>query len=94
MFERGTIKAIADGMKGNADALLALASMVAACGLFAAGVPIWLAWCGPLTIFALYIFLRLFQKQQDVKMKQLEFDREKDANRLKIDQRQRKVRKS
>lgn len=91
MFSEGFLKEIASGMKGNADALLAFVSLVAVIFLFSKGVPYWAALGGPLLFFVLYVALRLVQNSQTVRMKEIEFDREKESNRVELERRKAKA---
>ncbi len=91
MVNNDVLKAIAAGMKGNADALLAFFCLIA-CGTFLTfGLHEAISIGAPLTIFGLYVFLRLRQKKFEVTLKEIDFDREKESNRVILERKKRKA---
>lgn len=95
-LDQKLLRAIAEGLKRNPDALLAFAAMALATGMLAVGVDPWFAFGLPVTIFVLYMVRmtlheRSAVRKEKVKIEQLEAKRARD-NKQRAERVLRKVR--
>jgi hypoxanthine-guanine phosphoribosyltransferase len=91
MINEDTIKAAVEGLKRNADALLAFLCMIVSLTMMAAGVPWWGAIVSSLSFYGIYSFIRISDFKRETRKAELAFDKTKEANRLKLEQRKTKL---
>lgn len=86
MFDKEFWKTLASGMKGNSDALLALAAFATGLVLISIGVNVVMSLGFPTVIFLAYCFLMASRKKQDVLLERTKTDRSIANGQVKLKQ--------